>query len=360
MLPEDYLKLPHTHHQYGCSKFNAWDKCIHFKSNPIDDNDLNNRANVGTLQHILVEQMLHGTVDDELITALTVQELEDCEWVCNWFKDKEINPSAEVEIKYIDDDFNELYTSTLDYVWEDTTGLFIADLKTGDERDYLPQLKGYALAVMQERGVTECNVMVIYSKLRKVVDYNLTYDECKDYVENLIKDAKDKSLKPSKCEYCVWCSKASNCPAVTGEVTKVVEGYSDMDLANFHSGEITDPKQMAMALQMVKVVEAWCKSVRYHAKEMIIKEGIPVEGTKVKSKRGKMDVTDIQEALNRTGYTADEFISACSVSIPKLAEIEKAKSGLSVAKSKKQLLDRLGDVVKVGKGSTYFEIQGVK
>ena len=351
-LIEKYL-IGSVHHPLSCSKFPAWSHCGGFDGGDIDPADLTHPANRGTLQHAYIEQMIKGDVDGDLVKELTTEECEGCEWAMGFLDGKKA--MSEHKVRYMNDDFEEVYTSTLDLQWYDEGVLNIADIKTGEQRSYAMQLAGYALASMQMEGVTECVCHEVYTKFKKVETYRFTYDDAKGQVESIL--ATRKANVASKCSYCGWCSHIEDCPEIVTDVVTVAEGYADLHLDSWHPSELTDPNQMLTALKVAKVLEGWCKSVKHHANDMAIKQGLPIPGTKVKTRKGKQSLTDVNEAFSLSGFTPEEFMSVCTVSVPNLADIEKERTGESKAKARKSLESRLGAVIKSGKDSTFLELE---
>ena len=358
-LIEKYL-IGSVHHPLSCSKYPAWKKCGKFEGGSIDPKDLTHPANRGTIQHALIEQYISKQeADEDIIQELTGDEVDGCNWVYEWVADNAHGVVlSEQNVQYVDDDFEVLYTSQLDVEWVDKDGiLHIADIKTGNERNYMDQLAGYALGKMQELGITECVCHELYSKLRKDVNYMFLYDDAKAEVDLVI--AKRRAGIAEKCSYCSWCKHLESCEPVVTDVVKVAEGYSGngLNLDSWHPSELTDPNQMLVALQVAKVLEDWCKSVKHHANDMAIKQGLPIPGTKIKTRKGKQSLTDVNEAFSLSGFTPEQFLSVCTVSVPKLADIEKELTGESKAKARKSLESRLGAVIKSAKDSTFLELE---
>jgi len=63
----DYLKSEGSHHAMGPSSFPAKSKCTQFKGTPVPQDDLENKANRGTLIHKAFEDILSEGSAPELI-----------------------------------------------------------------------------------------------------------------------------------------------------------------------------------------------------------------------------------------------------------------------------------------------------
>lgn len=358
----DYLKNGEgEHHGFGPSNFPAWSYCTHYKGTPVPEDDLENKANRGTLQHICLEDMFTGKgVDPIIVDVLTEEESEGLEWAYNWVSDNTPSPRlCERKISMVDDDFELLYFGTIDLTWIDTDSvLHIMDYKTGNKRDYLAQLMGYALPCMIEYKVDKCIVHTCYTKFQTVEEVELTLAECRETVLGLLDDVKSGSIDPQPCDYCSWCSKASTCSALTDGAIKVVQGYVDspFELAEYHSSQITDPNQMYKALWIASKLEGWCKSVKKHAKDMSIEMGMPIPNTKICNRKGKETITDVNKALEMSGMTEYEFMSACSVSLDKLADVEAKSMKITKVQAKKDVVERLSSVIVTGKPTKYIQL----
>lgn len=357
---DKYLKET-EHHELGCSKYPMWKHCGGYDSADIDPADLNHPANRGTLQHAYLEQLVNGDIDAELVKALSDHEKAACDHTYNtWVKPAITGGEymTERRFNFLDKEFNLVYFSKVDLAWIDEFNrLNIADYKTGQQRNYHEQLAGYALAVMQALGKNSCNVYTVYTESDYVDEFKFTYETALDIVNDVLANRESGILK--KCQYCSWCKHVTDCPEITGDVVKIAEGYSDgaLTLDSWHPSELTDPEQMFQALKVASILESWIKSVKYHANEMVLKNGTPIPNTKIKKRSGKQTITDMLKAYEACGFSPEDFISACSISIPKLADVESKVTGLSKAKARKSIEDKLGDLIKIGSESSWVELE---
>lgn len=356
----EYLKSGNEkgHHPLSPSTYPIWGKCPKFENTEIPDNDLKHPANRGTLQHILFEQICNNKVDQDILDELTTEEVEGVKWASEWINSNVDDAVFETQVKYIEG-FEELYCGTVDVMWLDREGiLHIGDLKTGEKRNYVEQLAAYAAAEMQRLNIDVCICHVIYTKFKWVDEFKITNHNAQGLTLDVISRRQDPNAKPMLCEYCSWCQNISSCELVTAEVVQVAEGYTDgqLKLDSWHPSQLTDPNQMLIALKVSKLLEDWCKSVKRYANIMAIEKGMPIPGTKLRSCTGKTVITDINKALNLSGFNPEEFITACTVSFSDLVNIEKEKTGLSKAKAKKSLEERLSDVIKPGKSSKSVQL----
>ena len=142
------------------------------------------------------------------------------------------------------------------------------DLKTGEERDYRPQMAFYALGLMQRHGEDAVEVHEVYSRSRKAKVYEITREEAEGVVFPLHLAVKDKGKQPSSNEYCSWCANRATCPALAEKV-KMLEDKLDFDLDT--------PSGMGGALCHAHDVIAWADGVKQRGKQMAL-NGVTPEG----------------------------------------------------------------------------------
>jgi len=87
------------------------------------------------------------------------------------------------------------------------------DLKTGMERDYIPQMLVYAAALCQRDGLDQMNVYLLYSESRVVSHMEVTREVAEEVVNSIIDGVDDFEKFPEQCSYCKWCADKTICPA---------------------------------------------------------------------------------------------------------------------------------------------------
>jgi hypothetical protein len=232
-------------------------------------------------------------------------------------------------------------------------------------RDYKPQMAAYALAIFQEnvnnvQKIEAIRVHLLFGALKQVVQYSLSEQDCWNIINPIIDAYNNPSKQPKACDYCSWCSKQVDCPAVIRKVSAEAQGYSDGDfvLANWHPSKIATPEEMAEALYAMKVLKSWCKSVYHHAMEMATKGGQKIPGWEVKESKGKIYCANSVVAFPLAGLPQEQFLQACmlllksSTKYPDKVGIinlyaEFNKIGISAAK--REIMAKLASVLKQGK-----------
>lgn len=163
-------------------------------------------------------------------------------------------------------------------------------------------------------------------------------------------------------ENCLYCGRKASCPKLHEKALVIANAYNeDAQLplpAEFHSSLITDPVQMAKALNAVTVLEKWCESVRSHALKLRLDVGIEIPGWTLTERSGKRSVINPTAAFDlavQYGVSDEEFMAACTVS---LADLEKAVEAHAPkgqkAKKAQEFVDALVDQNAASRGNPYF------
>ena len=87
------------------------------------------------------------------------------------------------------------------------------DLKTGMERDYVPQMLVYAAALCQRDNLDQINVYLLYSETRVVSHMSVAREVAEEVVNSIIDGVESSDKLPEPCSYCKWCADKTICPA---------------------------------------------------------------------------------------------------------------------------------------------------
>ena len=99
---------------------------------------------------------------------------------------------------------------------------WVADIKTGQVRDYRNQLMAYSLACMEDNFETSWTAHVIYVDQAMIRSYEFTYEEAKQGTQRTIDRATSADAKPTPCEYCSWCKHYNNCNAIVRQAESAI------------------------------------------------------------------------------------------------------------------------------------------
>lgn len=87
---------------------------------------------------------------------------------------------------------------------------WLADFKTGQERNYMEQMAAYALACMEAYWAEEWTAHLLFVDQKKVTTHHFTRQEAADIVRSVV----NAPVMPTCCEYCGWCAAQESCPAI--------------------------------------------------------------------------------------------------------------------------------------------------
>lgn len=99
---------------------------------------------------------------------------------------------------------------------------WVADIKTGQIRNYRNQLQAYALACMEDNFETSWTAHVVYVDQKLIRSYDFTYEEAMQGTQRTIYRATHAESQPTPCEYCSWCKHYNNCNAIVRQAESAI------------------------------------------------------------------------------------------------------------------------------------------
>ena len=211
-------------------------------------------------------------------------------------------------------------------------------------RDYKEQMAAYALGIMQANWLPAIKCHLLFGESKKAVTHYFTFAEAQKIVNDTIKFG-ESGAPPNPCDYCNWCGKVKDCPAMLERANAITAAREDWKLEQYHSSEIQSPEDMSKALRLAREISKWCEAVEYHAKQLaVMNNGLP--GYKIQERKGKRVITDISNACKLSGIDPDKFIEACTVSMTKLEDLYLETADFtSKAAAKRELNEKLAAVI---------------
>ena len=209
------------------------------------------------------------------------------------------------------------------------------------------QQKAYAVGLFKKLPhIQKITVYLVYLRLEEV-DYEVFTREQLPQLELEVLAVLRRAQAAQRGEIderrpdpaaCTWCKHAGTCPALHQLALPVAQAYAsarpeDLTIPDaYDPALITDPTTMGKAYVLAGVMEKWCESVKFHATQMRLEQGIEVPGTQLAHRAGKKSISDPNEALRiaeQFGISHDEFMTTVEVSGPKLLKIahDKAPKG---------------------------------
>lgn len=330
--------------------------CPCFDSDPAERDD----ATAGTAQHAALAGLLSGVAT--ATDPLAADARDTVTWAADYIRQlaasETIQPEQHVSFTAPDTfapgGVSEVFHGTADAIIIHSPGNLadLVDYKSGsNDRTHRPQLAGYALALFTMRTrLKTIRCHVLYGRGRTVDSWSLTQAEAAGTVLPILDARRHPDRKQTACEYCAFCAHRATCPALTGQVEAVAKtspAWEDLAPAIRNPSAITDPTIAAQALTLARFVSTWADAIRAKATELA-KTGAILPGYRLQERRGPREVADLEAAFNRTGLTPAQFVAACKLSLPKLADTYSTARGISKAAAAREIETTLADLIHEG------------
>jgi len=335
------------------SSLPALKECPQFESGPAKS-----FTKEGTKRHEALGSMFkgEGKLSDDWKDVLDDESIEGIEWAYDYIKVKAPMSDHELYIERVgevmDDCFNQVMQGTKDY----ECGPHLFDIKWR-RRNYREQMAAYALMMIQEFGWENITVHILFMESLKPQVFKLNEDECWEIINAVRISASDPTAQPVPCDYCSWCSHQLSCEAVNERVQAVVDGREDWELENYHASQITDPEELAKAIDIARTVKKWADAVEHFAKDYLF-SGKQIPGWEIKSKAGRRVVNSVEDAFSLCAMEQGDFLKCCTVQFSKLVESRKVRDGISKHVAEKEIERMLGDVC--GRSKSSYQLTKTK
>jgi hypothetical protein len=197
-------------------------------------------------------------------------------------------------------------------------GPLVIEVKSGRQRDYLPQVTLYCLMAMREYGCTASSYAIIYTDSHWVDQGAIDISDAQQYQRHLWARL-GAAIEQTPCDYCQWCIKLVDCPALVARAVTVAS-HRWPELAPFDPAALpTDPGAMAAAYELAGQMEDWATAVKKYVRSAMAC-GAEVPGYELRERRGDMTVLDIPMACELSGIPPDEFMRLCRVKVGALRD----------------------------------------
>lgn len=364
--------VPTAHHPLGPSTWPMLAECIDFEAPAEDPEDLDtdgeddSARGRGTVKHRVVAMLLAGdqAARQRALDGLDDKERAEVQWVvatvlqiveANGYTQSDLRVEQRVTMLK-PDGFEVLYFGTGD----GECGPMDFDWKFGEERNYFPQLAGYALPKMEQRGERRRYGYIVYARSRRVVRHVLDRETVERVAYALLARRLAPVRKPTPCQYCGWCRKIATCPATSATPVQLVERREDwaLKLPSPHVSQLHDPAWVGAARFIWKMyLEPWGAAVEF-ASSSLAANGITPAGFKRQAQKGSMVVTDVQKAFAALRETVGEgaLWSTLKLSIGPLAKAYAASAGISEEKATAIIKRTLTDARAIGTGEPIVKL----
>jgi hypothetical protein len=190
---------------------------------------------------------------------------------------------------------------------------WVADIKTGQVRNYREQLAAYALACMEDNFDTSWTAHVIYVDQSMIRSYDFSYEEAKQITQRTIDRATSADAKPTPCEYCSWCKHYNNCHAIVRQAESAIALIPNI---NGNSIDAIRQRILATAESMGAFAKEWKLAEKEIAEPVLghlktrLENGDEVPGWKLTSMSGRKFVETEAIAKASQNITKETLILA--------------------------------------------------
>ena len=190
---------------------------------------------------------------------------------------------------------------------------WVADIKTGQVRDYRNQLMAYSLACMEDNFETSWTAHVIYVDQAMIRSYDFTYEEAKQGTQRVIDRATSADAKPTPSEYCSWCKHFNNCHAIVRQAESAIALIPE---ATGNSIEAIKDRILATPESLGSFIREWKLAEKEIAEPLLghlktrLESGDEVAGWKLTSVSGRRFVEHEAIAKASEGITKETLILA--------------------------------------------------
>jgi hypothetical protein len=209
---------------------------------------------------------------------------------------------------------------------------WVADIKTGQLRNYRDQLQAYSLACMEDNFEMSWTAHVIYVDQKMIRSYDFSYEEAKQGTQRTIDRATSAEAKPTPCEYCSWCKHYNNCHAIVRQAESAVALIPDV---TGNSIDAIRQRILATAESMGAFAKEWKLAEKEIAEPVLghlktrLENGEEVAGWKLTSMSGRKFVETEAIAKASQNITKETLILAMGGKLSEKSYLELcAKNGV--------------------------------
>lgn len=254
----------------------------------------------------------------------------------------------------------EVHSAGIDAFWltPDWSGALIEDLKGlwGQHADAEVnlQLRDEAALLYENFGVQRVVVFINQPNVRwRIDDQKLVTYELEDleaaHQEMTLRVLKSNDVTsprkpgPKQCRFC-RAAGTSRCPESQAAILGAAKAKFDASTAT--------PAERGEWITTLKALEKMVKKVLSELKTQLQADPTYIEGWEIKAGGATRSIENIweagaifAEAFGEAGFTREQFLACCTLSIPKLEELHDKLSGLTGKASKEQFANLIGHLI---------------
>jgi|SaaInlV_165m_DNA_1040744.scaffolds.fasta_scaffold06879_3 hypothetical protein len=327
-----YLNLM-KHHNHSPSSFPMRLRCARFESGPAGA-----AAEHGTAMHSVFASLFEDRLP-LFDSSISEDDLESLKWAKEQVDTLSLSEhplEIETRLTYSDAKLKEVYFGTGDVV----NGPQLFDLKTGEQHGYWPQMAGYALALMDEKGYKSVDTHLLYTRYRKVYTRTIEKKQAEAVINDIIVRAEDPGAPETPNEYCGWCSRRLECTALRDRANAIVADQ-DWTLESYRIEDISkNSDELSKAVNLSRLMKKWVAAVE---DEMKNHEEIP--GYKWREVKGRRSIKDALAASKRSDLPIEAFLRACSTSVTALEKAYREELGITPREARELIEVKLSEVI---------------
>ena len=188
---------------------------------------------------------------------------------------------------------------------------WVADIKTGQVRNYRKQLAAYALACMVEHFADSWTAHVVYVDQRLRRTYEFTRDQAEAIVAETIAEATSETAEPTPNEYCGWCANQNTCRALVRQSSEALALVrSETSLEEIRDRILANPVELSAFAANWKLAEKQIAEPVIEALKARLIAGEDIPGWKVTTGAGRSYVQADAIAKAAANVSKDTLILA--------------------------------------------------
>jgi hypothetical protein len=186
---------------------------------------------------------------------------------------------------------------------------WVADIKSGQARDYKAQLAAYSLACMDDHFTDEWTAHVVYIDQQTVRSYPFTRATAELTLGRILERATSPTAEPTPCEYCSWCAHRDSCKALVKQSTEAIALVaSPTSLTEIRDRLLANPVELSAFAANWKTAEKEIAKPLLDALKTRLIEGEDIPGWKVSQSAGRQFVETVAIAKAAASISRETLI----------------------------------------------------
>ena len=178
----------------------------------------------------------------------------------------------------------------------------LADLKSGQIRNYKEQMAAYAIGLMNEHWVDEWTCHLLFCDQQVLISHHFTFPQAFKIADDVVQGYKNSQKAATPCDYCEWCALSTTCEARVSAALEPlgVSNTPETKVTEIFEAILNDPDRLGDFLEKCKILEKFQEKAQEKAKGLL-EAGIDVAGWKL----GKGRISEFVDARKVYEYRDD-------------------------------------------------------